>query len=77
MALTSLCVATLAALCLVARGDGDVSEATLLFDDGPELGRVFDGIGGLSGGGVGFTVHTDRQTDRQTDGRTELNYYID
>ena len=48
-----LCVAAaLAALISVAAADVD---ATLTFDDGPGWGRRFDGIGGLSGGGVSFS----------------------
>ena len=49
MLATQLLVALATAVVALTRGD----DGTITIDDGPGVGRMFDGIGGLSGGGVG------------------------
>ncbi len=52
MVATHLLVAVVTAVVALAQAD----DGTITIDDGPGVGRMFDGIGGLSGGGVGASV---------------------
>ena len=48
----AICKAALFALLCVAVSKAGADDSVITIDDAPGMGRMFDGIGGLSGGGV-------------------------